>query len=246
MSRRTTVPACLVAVLAATLVGAAPTAQAAQDVAPVVHGADVRQQIVVLGNHDATRITVDVEATDDVAVEGVLAGLYRGDSVDEAVEGILLERFSRIEGTNTWRASTWVDKTYPTGKYRLAAFAFDADGNSSEADRLDTVYVKRNTTMPTFDVGPEPATKGARLEVSGRLERLSADHGYVGYAGKRIDVQFKPTGGTWTAKGSATTDAAGRWTRTVTASTSGTWRAVFAGTANYHAETSRADVVEVR
>ncbi len=65
-------------------------------------------------------------------------------------------------------------------------------------------------------------------------------------SGKTISVYFKPVGGTWTLKGTATTDSNGCWSRSFTASEDGTWQAKFAGTSNYHRETSHRDYVDVQ
>ena len=245
MSRRTVLAAVLLAATA-TATSVSPAGAAEDRTSPVVQRAEVVESTVVLYRHDASRITVEVVVTDDEAVEAVFAGLYQGDSAEQALDGITVERFARIRGTNTWRGHTWVDRAYPTGRYTLAVFAFDRNGNLADRDHLDTVHLKRNTTMPAFGAAPEPVRKGAPIEVSGRLERLSAREGYVGYAGRTVTVQFRPTGGSWTARGTATTGADGTWRRRFAATTDGTWRASFAGTTHHHAQTSSADFVEVR
>lgn len=246
MSRRSTAVAVLTAALAAGCLSGAPAASAAQDrTDPVVQRAEILQDVVVLSRDGASRITVEVVVTDDVAVEEVFAGLFQGDDSHRSSGGISLDRFTRVGRTDTWRASTWVDSTYRPGRYRLAVFAFDTNGNFGDREGLDAVHLKRNTTMPAFGAGPEPVRQGERLTVSGRLKQLSRDSRYVGYAGKVITISFKPTGGAWTEKGVAVTDADGRWSRAFRARTDGTWRASFAGTASYHAETSSTDRVDV-
>lgn len=245
MSRRTVLAAVLVA--AATTATSASPASAAEDrTDPVVHSAQVVESTVVLSKHDASRVTVEVVVSDDVAVEQVFAGLYQGGSVQRAQEGISVDRFTRVRGTNTWRGHTWVDRAYDTGRYTLAVFAVDANANIADRDHLDTVHLKRNTTMPAFGVAPERVRAGEAVEASGRLERLSARGRYVGYAGKTVTVEFRPTGGSWTAKGTAVTAADGTWRRRVEAPADGQWRASFAGTAHYSAERSPAVVVDVR
>jgi len=249
MDLRTALAAGVTALATTSLVlCSAPASYAATDVtAPVVVSAAVTPGIAVVNAGGSTVVTVDVVATDDVGVRGVVALLYQGDDADTAEYGLLVDDFRKVAGTaSTWRGTLAVDKSFATGKHRVAAAAFDAAGNVADADPLASMYVKRNTKMPVFNAAPEPVRKGAPIKVGGQLTRLDPARGYVGYGGKTVSVYFRPTGGAWALQGSATTDSSGTWSRSFTASVDGTWQARFAGTSNYHAETSQDDNVDVQ
>ena len=247
MRLRKLAAATLTVATAGAVLTAAPAAQAAEDVIkPVISSAKVTPSIVVLNKSGASKVTVDVVATDNVGVTDVFAYLYQGEDADSTDDGIFLERFTRLSGTNTWRTSVYVDKSYPTGKYRLAVAASDGAKNFAEKDPIGTAYLKRNTMMPSFNASPEPVRNGSPIKVAGQLTRLDPARGYVGYANKSIKVYFQPVGGSWAYQGTATTDASGKWGHTFPASGDGTWQARFEGTANYHAETSHRDYVDVQ
>lgn len=248
MTRRSTTAAAVLAVATLAAAVAGPqTAYAAEDTTkPVIRSARVVPGNVVLRDSGPTTITVEVDVTDDTDVEFVFGMLYRGTDLSDADDGVSLDHFARVKGTDTWRAHAYVDKAYQTGRYTLAVAAVDPSGNFRNTPSLVGTYLKRNTTMPEFNAGPEPARKGAPVTVSGRLERLTLADGYTGYAGKTVTVWFRPDGGAWTQQGTATTAADGGWSRTSAATVDGTWKATFAGTSNYHAETSHEDHVDVQ
>ncbi len=149
-----------------------------------------------------------------------------------------------VSGTSTssfWTGSLRFDTNDLTGRYYL-----DCEGVPNELGGDAVFHVKRNTMMPSFNASPEPVRKDSPVRVAGRLTRLTSNANYVGYSGKTISLYFKPVGGTWTLKGTATTDSNGYWSRSFTASVDGEWQARFAGTSNYHRETSRSDYVDVQ
>lgn len=247
MSRRTAPALALLAALAATVLAPASTASAMHPGdAPVVRSATVGPGTAVLLRTDPTLLTAEVDVADDVAVEQVLAFLYQGPDVASAQTGVAFGTFTRVPGTSTWRGRAYVDRDTPTGRYRLLVVAYDRDGNVGEADGLAPTYLKRNTRMPAFNAGHEPVAQGDPLTVGGRLTRLSPRYGYVGYAGKTVEVWFRPVGGAWSRLGSATTGVDGRWARAFRASVDGTWQARFAGTPHHHAQASGRDAVDVR
>ncbi|MFI7596569.1 hypothetical protein [Actinoplanes sp. NPDC049681] len=91
----------------------------------------------------------------------------------------------------------------------------------------------------TFNAAPEPVIKGAPVTLSGRV--------WIGATGNRsrVSFYFRKSGTTAFAyKGFATATDSGAFTRRFTAETTGTWKAVFAGTAARR-NAARLDAVQV-
>jgi hypothetical protein len=62
-----------------------------------------------------------------------------------------------------------------------------------------------------------------------------------------VSIQFRKKGSsTWTTVGGATTAGKGTFTRSFTAKTDGTWRAVYGGTWAFAKATGGSDYVDVR
>lgn len=90
-----------------------------------------------------------------------------------------------------------------------------------------------------FDASPEPVVKGATVTLSGRV--------WIGATGNRSRVSFyfrKSGQAAYVYRGYATTTDAGTFTRRYVAETTGTWKAVFAGTAA-RKNAARLDAVQV-
>ena len=91
----------------------------------------------------------------------------------------------------------------------------------------------------SFDASPEPVVKGATVTLSGRV--------WIGAKGNRSRVSFyfrKGGQAAFVYRGYATTTDAGTFTRRYVAETTGTWKAVFAGTAA-RKNAARLDAVQV-
>ncbi|MFI5493542.1 hypothetical protein [Actinoplanes sp. NPDC051859] len=93
----------------------------------------------------------------------------------------------------------------------------------------------------TFNATPEPAIKGGTVTLSGRV--------WVGATGNtsRVSFYFRKAGTAATAfvyKGFTTATDAGTFIRRFTADTTGTWKAVFAGTAA-RKNAARLDAIQV-
>ncbi|MEV8509210.1 hypothetical protein AB0368_30850 [Actinoplanes sp. NPDC051475] len=91
----------------------------------------------------------------------------------------------------------------------------------------------------TFNAAPEPVVKGAPVTLSGRV--------WIGATGNRsrVSFYFRQSGtAAYAYKGFATATDAGIFTRRFTAETTGTWKAVFAGTAA-RKNAARLDAVQV-
>ncbi|MEV6598868.1 hypothetical protein AB0M36_18700 [Actinoplanes sp. NPDC051346] len=93
----------------------------------------------------------------------------------------------------------------------------------------------------TFNAAPEPVVKGRTVTLTGRV--------WVGATGNRsrVSFYFRKAGtaaNAYVYKGFATATNAGNFTRRFTAETTGTWKAVFAGTAARR-NAARLDAVRV-
>ncbi|BCJ53411.1 hypothetical protein Asp14428_48860 [Actinoplanes sp. NBRC 14428] len=100
-------------------------------------------------------------------------------------------------------------------------------------------HAAQATVKMTFNAAPEPVVKGATVTLSGRV--------WVGATGNRAKVSFyfrKSGTAAFTYKGFTTATNAGNFTRRYVADTTGTWKAVFAGTAA-RKNAARLDAVQV-
>ncbi|GAB1688283.1 hypothetical protein [Krasilnikovia sp. M28-CT-15] len=91
----------------------------------------------------------------------------------------------------------------------------------------------------TFNAAPEPADQGKALTLSGRV--------WLGATGNRSRIYFyfrRSTATTWVLTGFANSDDKGYFSTRTTARYSGTWRAVYRGTAT-RAAAARLDAVAV-
>ncbi len=256
MRLRRSVPLALSATLALSLLGSSPAVSAVDDVPPAITAVKVSPATVVLTGAATTKLTVEVTATDNDRVTEVAAALWPSAFAwpEEAPYGILLDDtdFTRLTGTNVWRASFDVPRTMPTGRYTVMAFAADAAtvANSVESAPVFGAFIKRNTKL-AINAGPEPVRKGATLKVAGILTRLkpaATTATYVPMAGRTVKLYFKPKGTTttYTYMATVTTNTYGKYSRSFAAASDGTWQARYAGTANYLAERSAGDYVDVQ
>ena len=211
----------------------------------------IQDPVVLYASHipaSPLRVPIEVDLADNYGVleATVYVGADDDDYTDTVSSSLTLRSGTRFAGT--WTGSTTFDKYAKTGPCiaEVEALVDNPEIPSDSIDAITTFIVKRNTMMPAFNASPEPVRKGSPVKVAGRLTKLWPDVGYVGYSGKTISVYFKPVGGTWTLKGSATTDSNGYWSRSFTATEDGSWQARFKGTSNYHRETSHSDYVDVQ
>ena len=93
----------------------------------------------------------------------------------------------------------------------------------------------------TFDAGPEPVAKGATVTLAGRVWRDKRREK------ARVEFYFHANGtpaNSYTYQGFATTTPAGEFSRAYVAQTTGTWKAVFAGSPTLR-NAARLDTVQV-
>ena len=118
---------------------------------------------------------------------------------------------------------------------------------TKEVTFVDGLHLKAPTESNTrTKAGPEPAKKGHEITVSGQLVVVSwKQDAWTGYAGQNLKVQFKAKGGHYTTVKTVRSGEYGYTQTTVTAKKSGTWRTVYAGTADATSATARGDYVKV-
>lgn len=93
----------------------------------------------------------------------------------------------------------------------------------------------------TFDAAPEPAAKGAAVTLAGRVWQAARGNR------ARVDFYFHANGtpaNAYTYQGYATTTDTGTFSRGYTAQTTGTWKAVYAGSTSRR-NAARLDAVQV-
>ncbi len=93
----------------------------------------------------------------------------------------------------------------------------------------------------TFDAAPEPVAKGAAMTLTGRVWRTARGNQ------ARVDFYFHADGtpaNSYVFQGFATTTDAGNFSRSYTAQTTGTWKAVYAGSTSRR-NAARLDAVQV-
>ncbi|WP_406837300.1 hypothetical protein ACICHK_15055 [Streptomyces sp. AHU1] len=146
------------------------------------------------------------------------------------------------------------------GTWKVAGFYSDTVVDNDDSDNHismqfgydmwgvpGTAQVKRAARL-TANATPEPVKKGATLTVKGALTRADWNSGkYAGYKGQSVVLQFKAKGATaYKAVKTVTSGTAGALSTTVKASTDGTYRYAFAGTATTGTATATGDYVDVR
>jgi len=133
------------------------------------------------------------------------------------------------------------------GTYKVRVTVKSTDNKTSKKT-FKFGLLRQSTFGKTLNAGPEPAIKGDPLKVVGTLKRVNwgPTPSFSPYANRTVQVQFKASGAkTFVNVKSATTDADGKVSATVTAKKSGSWRLHFAGNSATGATNSAADGVTV-
>ncbi|MEU9170775.1 hypothetical protein AB0D34_23715 [Streptomyces sp. NPDC048420] len=132
------------------------------------------------------------------------------------------------------------------GTWKLGAVAVNANGVTLQGD-LGTTHLQRRATLTT-NASPEPVKKGRTITVTGKLARANWDtNKYAGYSTQPVKLQFKKKGATtWSTLKTIKSSTTGALKTTVTASTDGYFRYVFAGTTTTSPVNSSADYVDVQ
>lgn len=98
----------------------------------------------------------------------------------------------------------------------------------------------------SVQAGPEKVKKGKTVTVTGTLTRADWEAAaYRGYAGRRVDLQFRTPTGPHTGVKTLTTDSRGRLAATVPATGDGCYRLVFRGDPATGTAQSSSDCIDV-
>jgi hypothetical protein len=134
------------------------------------------------------------------------------------------------------------------GPWLVSALVADTGPSSTTSAKQFTVSIVRRATFgSTFNAAPESVTKNQNITLTGTLGRANWDTmTYVGYSGRQIKVQFKPTGDTtFTTIKTVTSQAKGKIKTTVKATKSGTWRFSYGGNSVTGSAVSSGDAITV-
>ncbi|MFF4061042.1 hypothetical protein ACFYZ8_36835 [Streptomyces sp. NPDC001668] len=133
------------------------------------------------------------------------------------------------------------------GTWKLGALAVNDAGGMTWQGNQGTTHLQRKATLTT-DASPEPVKKGRTITVTGKLARANWDtNKYAGYATQPVKLQFKKKGATtWSTLKTIKSSSTGALKTTVTASTDGYFRYVFAGTTTTSPVNSSADYIDVQ
>lgn len=214
---------------------------------------------VVVGTTNKKTFTISVTATDPSGIEDGYAFLWHGTDIDTDVDGAIVPdaetgtctalnaRSATCKVTVVADPNENIYSNVLAGKWKVFAGALGKDGDYVLKDAYKTHSVKRYSRL-TVNASPEPVKKGKTITVTGALTRANWDTGkYAGYTNQSVKLQFKKKGATTYADvKTIKSGSAGALKTTVTASTDGTFRFVFAGTSTTPAVTSSGDFVDVQ
>ncbi|GGZ76408.1 calcium-binding protein [Streptomyces bluensis] len=214
---------------------------------------------VVVGTTNKKTFTISVTATDPSGIEDGYAFLWHGTDIDTDVDGAIVPdaetgtctalnaRSATCKVTVVADPNENIYSNVLAGKWKVFAGALGKDGDYVLKDAYKTHSVKRYSRL-TVNASPEPVKKGKTITVTGALTRANWDTGkYAGYTNQFVKLQFKKKGATTYADvKTIKSGSAGALKTTVTATTDGTFRFVFAGTSTTPAVTSSGDFVDVQ
>ncbi|MEU4242911.1 hypothetical protein [Actinoplanes sp. NPDC026619] len=240
-----------VAPAAGLLMAAAPAQAAPSTALPTVKSVSTSKTSFVLGSKagcSKITFTAVLSATmpsTDYLFSAVGVDLFApGASGDDSYDGTALKQ---VGTSATYSGSLNFCGKYTAGNWRAevygAAVPSDAD-DESDVQITNVVKVgislKRPSTL-SFNASPEPVKKGKKLTAAGTLK---VDGKVLSKA--TVQIYFKATGAkTYSLKGSTTTSSKGAFTKKFTATKSGTWKAVYAGSSTKNT-VSAADAVKVK
>jgi hypothetical protein len=233
--------AVLSTVAASALVLSAAPAQAAA--APVIH--DTKADSFALGVAKTTSFVLAAQ------VSGAISVTARSDR-------------TKADACDSWSSAlTKVDPTTFGDEFDAPADMFaDHGGNgcagtwrvtftAKGAGGQDTAtakyFARRQARWVHLNASPEPVRKGAKVTVTGKLERANWDDGkYHGHAGRTAELQFRTVNGSYRTVKSVVGSDTGTYKATGTQSVKGCWRLVFRGSTTTTAAKAVGDCVAVR
>ncbi|WP_430784773.1 hypothetical protein [Actinoplanes sp. G11-F43] len=156
------------------------------------------------------------------------------------------EEIKRVGSSATYRGSVKFCGADVAGRYIARVYGVYAPKSEDDFDYVTTnvvsrsIYLKRPSSL-SLNATPEPVRKGKKLTAKGVLKINGK-----AFAGAAVRVYFKADGASaYTYKGAAKTNAKGAYSKAFTATRSGTWKSVYAGS-NARDAASAVDGVQVR
>jgi hypothetical protein len=122
-------------------------------------------------------------------------------------------------------------------------------GGASNQVTLAFTVARAATFGKTLNATPEPVKKGKKITVRATLKRISwtKKMPYGTYSGQPVALQFEAKGAkTFKTVKTVKTTKGGKFSTTVTASKSGTWRVSYAGNSTTGSAVSTTDAVTVK
>jgi hypothetical protein len=134
----------------------------------------------------------------------------------------------------TWRFAPdkSLSRWYPAGRWTVTATAKGAGGTTVTG--YAPFWLKRETRFGAV----QAVRKGTEVQVDGVLKRVDPRGvvDYVPFAGQPVEILHRETAqAAWTTAATATSDAQGKFSRSVPDRQGGEWRIRFAGTGHYAA-----------
>ncbi|EGX54438.1 hypothetical protein SZN_37958, partial [Streptomyces zinciresistens K42] len=243
-----------VAASVAVLLAGTGTAADAAPGDPVVGAVTVNAgRDVVVGTTAGVAFPVTVTGSDDsglsfadVDLKGPAGGFYTTDAFCESATACTTA--FTVTARPAPGGDDPVDLTNTNaGKWSVDALVDGNDGGSVFAPGAGTFSLKRAARL-TVNAAPEPAVRGGRLTIDGRLVRADWNtYRYTGYADQTVKLQFREKDGdTYRTVATARTNGTGGLHLMAKAVADGFWRWNFAGTATTGSVKTAGDYVDVR
>jgi hypothetical protein len=182
--------------------------------------------------------------TDGYEFSGVGVDLYGPASASKSIDDVA---FKQVGTSSTYQGSLKLCGKYRAGNYRakvygvLVAKDFDSDDDFELTNVITKGFTIKRPSKLSLNAAPEPVVKGKKIIAKGTLKI----DGKV-LSGAKVKVYFKAAGaGGYTYQGTATTSGKGVYSKKFTATKSGTWKAVYAGSSTRNGANA-ADAVKVK
>jgi hypothetical protein len=234
--------------LATATLGASP---ARADVS--IAGVSISKNTLILdgdaGCGDRIRVTakVYVPLSSPDEVFSVSADVVR--SGGDVVDFLLMNYQSRSGDYVTYADDVFLCGFDAPGTHQVKVEVSWWDDDLSEGREAQrSVYFKlQRPTSLSYNATPEPVRKGAKLTHSGRLLIDPVGWGpKKGVKGVALKFYFKANGAkTYAYKGATVTTSGGKYSKKITATKSGTWKVVYAGSTTRQPQV-KYDAVKVR
>ncbi|WP_375423811.1 hypothetical protein [uncultured Friedmanniella sp.] len=233
------------ALVAAPLVAVAGPASAATCTAPEVLGTEVSPTNVIVGTSKVKSFDIYT----DVAKNGCSLSSVKVTvrSPKNTAKNLTMQVVSVSDGVTTYAYTIELKasalKNSEAGLWTATSVTRWSGGAITSKDAFRVVRAAKLTT----NAKPEPVTAGHRLVVTGKLTRANWEtRKYAGYTKRKVQLEFRPTGGTYGLVSTVTSHGKGAVQKTVTADVDGCYRFVFTGSSTTRKVTSKADCVDVR